>query len=1006
MQNDRHAKERFRAEQALCTDDAGLHGAPQISTPAHVVTGQHGEFLSWSASLPSITGCDVVGMPRSTDAWLERIHPDDRDRFRRVCIEATKNRVRVDVEYRLQHASGHWIDILHVIEPLASPQSTDKNQRRLNTLQDASAARHSPQTLHGIEERYRSTFDQTAVAIVHTSLDGRLCLVNQAFCAMAGYSRAEALRLNIQDLTHSEDIEPSTEGRLKLVDGSGPSYRRELRVLRKDGSYIWVCVTTSLVRGDDDSALYFVSVLIDISQRKRAEQEVNRLRAAVDVSVESILLTDPKSMRLLYVNETACKKLGYTREQLQQKRAFELLGKTRAQLIDEDKRVIAAGERGICTETSHVRTDGTQGWTEVHRRALSTHSDVVIVTIARDVTEHRAQQQKLERLSRVHAALTRINEAIVRIRDQHELFRESCRIAHEAGGFDVVWIGLTDDQSMVAEPVAWHGLESSIGRLKQVATCDSEGGPAAQGLLEVMLTTRKPTVTNDVVNDPRVTSKQSMVESGINSMALLPLLVAGRVIAVMAMCSPYKDHFDDAEIKLWSDMAADISFGLDHLEKSERASYLALYDELTGLANRRLLTDRLGQFVHGAGRTQDRFAVAFFDIERLRSVNESLGRHVGDALLRQVAVRLEHAIGTGAVGRIASDHFVVIVPAIRDDADAGRTVTALARACFAEPYVVDGTELKVGAKTGVAIFPHDGVHAEALLVNAEAALCSAKQTGERCVFYTPMLTERTSAKLTLESKLGRALERDEFVLYYQPKADAVSRRIVGLEALIRWRSPDLGLVSPGEFIPLMEETGMILEVGDWVLHRAARDQRKWSDDGIGPLRIAVNVSAIQLRQRDFVAGVRQALLHCDTPNGVDLEITEGLVMDDVEENIRKLHELRALGVQVAIDDFGTGYSSLGYLAKLPVEALKIDRSFIAAMLRDPAAMTIVQTINSLAHTLGLKVIAEGVEIEEQARYLRLLRCDQIQGYLIGQPAPFDEMTALLRRHEVEGSIEP
>jgi len=497
-----------------------------------------------------------------------------------------------------------------------------------------------------------------------------------------------------------------------------------------------------------------------------------------------------------------------------------------------------------------------------------------------------------------------------------------------------------------------------------------------------------------------------MVESGINSMALLPLLVAGRVIAVMAMCSPYKDHFDDAEIKLWSDMAADISFGLDHLEKSERASYLALYDELTGLANRRLLTDRLGQFVHGAGRTQDRFAVAFFDIERLRSVNESLGRHVGDALLRQVAVRLEHAIGTGAVGRIASDHFVVIVPAIRDDADAGRTVTALARACFAEPYVVDGTELKVGAKTGVAIFPHDGVHAEALLVNAEAALCSAKQTGERCVFYTPMLTERTSAKLTLESKLGRALERDEFVLYYQPKADAVSRRIVGLEALIRWRSPDLGLVSPGEFIPLMEETGMILEVGDWVLHRAARDQRKWSDDGIGPLRIAVNVSAIQLRQRDFVAGVRQALLHCDTPNGVDLEITEGLVMDDVEENIRKLHELRALGVQVAIDDFGTGYSSLGYLAKLPVEALKIDRSFIAAMLRDPAAMTIVQTINSLAHTLGLKVIAEGVEIEEQARYLRLLRCDQIQGYLIGQPAPFDEMTALLRRHEVEGSIEP
>jgi EAL domain-containing protein (putative c-di-GMP-specific phosphodiesterase class I) len=226
-----------------------------------------------------------------------------------------------------------------------------------------------------------------------------------------------------------------------------------------------------------------------------------------------------------------------------------------------------------------------------------------------------------------------------------------------------------------------------------------------------------------------------------------------------------------------------------------------------------------------------------------------------------------------------------------------------------------------------------------------------------------------------------------------------------LEALIRWQSPELGLVPPAKFIPLMEETGMILDVGAWVLQRASLDRRRWADKGFGQLRVAVNVSAIQLRQRNFVQLVEQAIVNDVTPTGIDLEMTESLVMEDVEENIRKLKEVRALGVQIAIDDFGTGYSSLGYLAKLPVQALKIDRSFISAMLSDPAAMTIILTINSLAHTLGLKVIAEGVEEEEQAKYLRLLRCDQIQGYLVSQPLPFDEITRFLRASQVGGNVQ-
>jgi diguanylate cyclase len=304
------------------------------------------------------------------------------------------------------------------------------------------------------------------------------------------------------------------------------------------------------------------------------------------------------------------------------------------------------------------------------------------------------------------------------------------------------------------------------------------------------------------------------------------------------------------------------------------------------------------------------------------------------------------------------------------------------------------------------MYPHDGTDPETLLVNAEAALRKAKQSGERQVFYTPDLTERTGTWLPLEGQLVGALKRNEFVLLYQPKVDTASRRVVGLEALIRWQSRQLGVVSPAKFIPLMEETGMILDVGAWALQRAALDHRSWTEMGLSPLRVAVNVSAIQLRQRDFVQAVEAAIRDGLTPTGIDLEITESLVMEDVEDNIRKLNEIRALGLEVAIDDFGTGYSSLGYLAKLPIQMLKIDRSFVVAMMKDPAAMTLVQTIISLAHTLGLKVIAEGVEEEQQAEYLRLLRCDQIQGYLISRPLPFDEITRLMRTGQLRGAGEP
>jgi PAS domain S-box-containing protein/diguanylate cyclase (GGDEF)-like protein len=846
----------------------------------------------------------------------------------------------------------------------------------------------------GNGECYRAIFEQAAVGIVHTSLKGALRLVNPAFCAMSGYLTAEAQQLHIRDITHPEDIDASVESRAAIVERRAAPYQREIRLLRKDGTYLWVKVTTSMVRGAEGLPLYFVSVLNDISKRKRAEAEAHRFRAAMNVTVDSIFLTDPATMRLLYVNDTACSRLGCTREQLLEKPLFELLGRTREDLRGEYNRVIAAGESGTRSEFRYVRSDGSARWTELFRRAMTIDENSLVVTIARDITERKAQQEKIERQSRVHAVLSGISSAIVRIRDRDELFRKSCRIAHEAGGFNVVWIGLIDEATSVAKPMVWQGDEASVRGLRSAWESPADPCRGDQRLLAEMLQTRRPAITNDASSDPRVCSG-TMAEAGFNSAAFLPLMPADKVIGVMAIYSPLKAHFDADEVKLLGELAADISFALDHLAKSERAAYLALYDELTGLANRCLLGERLAQFLHTAGHTQDKLALALFDLERLRSVNKSVGRHSGDRLLRQVGERLAQAAGASATARVASNHFAIVLPSVRDRAEAARIMTTLTRACFAEPYEVDGAQLKIGVKTGVAMFPNDGMDVETLLVSAEAALRKAKQSGERQVFFTADLSERTGAWLPLERQLVGALEREEFALYYQPKVDAVSRRIVGLEALLRWQSRALGPVPPAKFIPLMEETGMILEVGAWALRRASLDHRRWTEMGLNPPRIAVNVSAIQLRQQDFVPAVQAAISDGLTPSAIDLELTESLVMEDVEDNTRKLSEIRALGLEIAIDDFGTGYSSLGYLAKLPIQALKIDRSFIVAMMKDPASITLVQTIISLAHNLGLKVIAEGVEEEQQAEHLRLLHCDQIQGYLISRPVPFQDITPLI-----------
>jgi len=614
-----------------------------------------------------------------------------------------------------------------------------------------------------------------------------------------------------------------------------------------------------------------------------------------------------------------------------------------------------------------------------------------------DVTEHRLAEEKILRLTRVYAVLSGINALIVRVHDREELFRDACRIAVEAGKFKLAWVGVVDREAARVKPVAWHGGEEDYFQLMPLALNESD--PERYGLAGRAIRERRAMVVEDMAKDPRILLRREASERGFHSLVVLPLLVSDEAVGVLALYATEVGFFDEEEMKLLIELSGDISFALDHIAKAERLDYLAYYDSLTGLANRSLFHERLVQYVSVAQSEKSGLAVAVVDVDRFKSINDSLGRQAGDELLRQIAERIEGHAGPIRMARISADRFAIVRSGVSSESEVARLVEQWLAECFGPPYVVSGTELRVSAKAGVALFPNDGADADALFGNAEAALKKAKATGERYLFHTQQMTERIGEKLALENKLRQALEKEEFVLHYQPKVDTATRRIESVEALIRWQSPELGLVPPMQFIPLLEETGLILEVGAWALRRAVMDHRTWTEQGVPAPRIAVNVSPIQLRKRDFVASVEEAMRPGAVPPGIDLEITESLVMEDIEANMKKLEAVRVLGVSIAIDDFGTGYSSLGYLAKLPVHSLKIDRSFIITMLKDAAIMTLVSTIISMAHSLRLKVVAEGVDAEEQAEVLDRLGCDQLQGYLFSKPVDFDAITVLLGKRK-------
>jgi diguanylate cyclase (GGDEF)-like protein/PAS domain S-box-containing protein len=644
----------------------------------------------------------------------------------------------------------------------------------------------------------------------------------------------------------------------------------------------------------------------------------------------------------------------------------------------------------------HLRhTSGSIRW--VDNSALPLLDDAGSVKgyrgVARDITQRRLQQERIARLSRIQAVLSGINSTIVRVRDRTELFRASCRIAVQEGGFRMAWIGLAEPGAMRATPVVWEGFDQ--GYLEEVAAALKDG-VEDPGSVGKAIRYRKMVVANDIETDPHTVFKREALARGFRSLIAMPLLVADEAVGVLVLYAGETGFFDYEEIKLLKDLAGDISFALDYIGKEERLTYVSYYDTLTGLANRQLFFDRLAQAMQAARAEQRELAVMIVDLQRFRQVNDTLGRSAGDQLLKEIATRLLRTSAESATpARIGADRFALVVPNLPAPAVA-RWIEEWIVDSIAEPFGIDDIELRTSVKIGIALYPADAEAAETLFVNAEAALVRAKHAADTYVFYSPEMNARVAKRLRLESRLRKAVQLRQFVLHYQTKVHLPTRQIRGLEALIRWHDPEHGLVPPIDFVPLLEESGLIVEVGHWVIEQAVADMKAWRAQGLTVPRIAVNVSEVQLRQPNFVSTVLSAVGTGPTDGGIDLEITESMLAQNTRTNVAKLLQLRAAGVQVFMDDFGTGYSGLSQIAQLPLDALKIDRAFIATMTERAETLAIVSAIINITKALGIFVVAEGVETAEQASRLHALGCDEAQGYLFSRPLPAREVSKLLR----------
>jgi diguanylate cyclase (GGDEF)-like protein len=560
-------------------------------------------------------------------------------------------------------------------------------------------------------------------------------------------------------------------------------------------------------------------------------------------------------------------------------------------------------------------------------------------------------------------------------------------------------VALIDPTTRMARPVGWAGFDFLKRPDEEFPVADHEA--ADQSLMGRVIRSGQMALCEDINQSPFVIyGRDAMVAAGVRSLACLPLRIDGTPVGSFLCGTMAIDGIGPEEILLLEEVAANLSFALQYLDKQDAVQFLSYFEPLTELAKRGLFCERLNRLLKRGAESVPSLAVAVFDIEHLSVINDSFGRHTGDRLLQCVADRLKgHFHDTEQLAHLGGGTFVVMSTLGEPGADATRIWHRGFEHLFDRSFDVDGHDIVATIKSGMGCFPQDGREPQELVQNAEAALKEAKAGGEQYLHHRIEMNSELARRVGMEHRLRGALADEQYVLHYQPKVTLRTGRIAGVEALLRWQDPESGMVAPGVFLPLLESAGLMTATGAWVLRKAASDCREWRRMGLAPIRIAVNLSPAELRGGHAARDILECIgdVGGDPDWGIDTEITEGALAGDSATCVQALRSLRAAGIRIAIDDFGTGFSSLGRLSELPIDTLKIDRSFTMRLRDDRKGCTLVSTIVGSAHAFDMSTVAEGVETQAQLEYLVKEGCDESQGYLHSRPvakADFERLMAV------------
>ena len=877
--------------------------------------------------------------------WINSIHIDDRQRVKQSREALFDDGRPYDVEFRAQRKNGEWFWAHD-----RAVATHDKNGIRVATglLSDITERKKAEESLL----RLASIVEFSEDAIIGKTTEGVITSWNRAAEKMYGYTKTEVLGRNLSFLVIPKRRE-EIRALIERVRAGHAVECFETQRLTKEGSVLDVSLSVSPIKDASGQVTGCSAIARDLTPRKRDAEQLRLQAAALEAAANAIVITDYEG-KIVWVNHAFTTMTGYSKE--------EVLG--------TDPRLLNSGEQSesyYATLRSTIssgkvwkgelvnrRKDGTTYTEEMTitpvTRDVGNPDNNYFVAIKQDITERKRAEEELYRAHQMLQTILNTIPQRVFWKDRNCTYVGCNRaFATDAGlnnpaeiigksDFELAWSGTAD---------RYRADDKRIMEQGSTKLNFDETQSRPDGSLLWLRTSKLPLWDRE-----------------------------GKVIGVIGT------YEDITERKVAED----------------RVEFLAFYDALTELPNRALLQDRLSKALASARRRKDKVALLFLDLDRFKDINDSLGHSVGDLLLQEVAERLKKwAREQDTVARVGGDEFVIVLTAVKDGADAAVAAERLMHAMSAG-FVVQGRSLSISCSLGISVFPEHGADSETLIKNADAAMyCAKENEGRNFRFFTDDMNAQAVERLTLENGLRLALDKKELFLVYQPQVDIVSGKIIGLEALLRWQHPTLGLVPPDKFIRIAENCGLIVPIGEWVLRTACSQVRKWQDEGIPAVSIAINVSAVQFRQEDFCELIRRVLHETGlAPQYLELELTEGLLLANADVTFSVLQELKAMGLTLAIDDFGTGYSNFNYLRQFRVSKLKIDRSFIRDVAVNPDDAAITTAIISMAKSLNLKVIAEGVEDEAQMSFLRAHQCDEIQGYYFSKPLAVDKVADKLR----------